>query len=100
MFAPSVSAEDLCITDEQISDSIKQYGDIEWRGLQNFLDFLEENWDSMEWKIIGFVTGKTLKKWDIVFKNNDNYLGGKPDERKQRFWVLTRGKEYWFVEKN
>ena len=96
MYAHSVRPEELCITNELISDSIKKNGDIEWRSEKEFLDFIFENRDLVDWRVIGYVTTKTLKKWGKEIKNNNTLNGREVDEK---FWVLARGNEYWFVDK-
>ena len=63
MYAFGVRPEELCITIELISDSIKKSGDIEWRSQKDFLNYIEENRKCMEWKVIGMVSTETLKKW-------------------------------------
>ena len=96
MYAFGLRPEELCITNELISDSIKKKGDIEWRNQKDFLDYIEEHRKIMEWRVIGRVSTETLKKWgkepeikDISTRN----------EEKEKNWVLCRGKEYWFVRK-
>ena len=96
MYADAVRPEELCITNELNSNSNKKNGDIEWRSEKDFLDYIEENRNIPEWRVIGWVSNKTLKKWrkdpeikDISIRN----------EEKEYCWVLCRGKEYWYVRK-
>ena len=63
MYASGLRPEDLCITNEQINDSIKKSKDIEWRSQKDFLNYIEENSKCMDWKVIGRVSIETLKKW-------------------------------------
>ena len=94
MFAYSVRPEELCITNELISNSIKKNGDIEWRSEKEFLKYIEKNSNNIDWGIIGWVSNKTLKKWGRNLEIKDISIR---NEEKENFWVLARGKEYWYV---
>ena len=96
MYAFGLRPEELCITNELISDSIKKSGDIEWRSQKDFLDYIAEHRKIMEWRVIGRVSTETLKKWGKEPEIKD--ISGR-NEEKEKFWVLCRGKEYWFVRK-
>ena len=94
MYAFGVRPEELCITNELITDSIKKSGDIEWKSQKDFLNYIDENRKCMEWKVIGMVSTETLKKWGKEHEIKDI---SQRNEKKEKFWVLCRGKEYWFV---
>ena len=94
MFATSVRPEDLCITNELISESIKENGDIEWRSQKEFLQYLEDGKDLIEWCVIGWISTKTLKKWGITPEIKSINIR---NEKEDDYWILSRGKEYWFV---
>ena len=96
MYAFGVRPEELCITNELISDSIKKNGDIEWRSQKDFLDYIDENRNLMDWRVIGKVSTETLKKWGKEPEIKDI---SRKYEEKEKFWVLCRGNEYWFVRK-
>ena len=96
MFAQSVRPEELCITNELISNSIKENGDIEWRSQKEFLKYLDDNRELMDWCVIGYVSTKTLKKWGMPSEIKSINIR---NEEEENFWVLARGKSYWFVGK-
>ena len=93
-YAECLRPEDLCITNEQINKSIRESKDIEWKSQKNFLDYIEKNSDCMDWKVIGIVSIETLKKWgkDPEIKDTLHRKYGI-----ETFWVLCRGREYWYV---
>ena len=94
MYAFGLRPEELCITNEQINNSIKNSKDIEWRSQKDFLNYIEENSKCMDWRVIGRVSIETLKKWgkDPEIKNTLRKKDGI-----ETFWVLCRGREYWYV---
>ena len=94
MFATSVRAEELCITNELISKSIEENCGVEWRSQKKFLDYLEERKDSIDWGVVGWISTKTLKKWNITPEIKSIDI---TNEEEDTYWILTRGKGYWFV---
>ena len=94
MYAESVRAEDLCITDEHINRCISGAEKVEWRSRKQFLDYIDENRNNMEWRIIGWVSYKTLDKWGKEPKIRSEYMKG---EEETNYWVLCRGIRYWYV---
>ena len=96
MFAQSVSPEELCITNELIIKSIEENCGKEWRSQQEFLDYLEERKNEIDWCVIGWITTKTMKKWNILLEIKINEMR---NEEIQKYWILTRGKGYWLVSK-
>ena len=87
--------EELCITNELISESMEKNCGKEWRSQREFLDYLEENKDDIEWKVIGNISTKTMEKWNILpnIKINEMRNVGV-----QHFWILVRGKSYYLVD--
>ena len=96
MFAQSVSPEELCITNEQISKSIEENCGKEWRNQQEFIDYLEERKNEIDWCVIGWITTKTMRKWNILPKIKINKIR---NEEEDTYWILTRGKSYYLVSK-
>ena len=84
MYSPYLRPEEICLTNEEIAKQIRLNGDKEWRSYQEFQKFLDRNVKSIDWKVIGWVSGKTTKKW----------FGWEKDED---LWVLVRGNSYWFI---
>ena len=87
MFLSCVRPEELCITNEEISKQIRNNGDKEWRSYSEFLSYLDSNYQSIDWKVIGWVSNKTTMKW---------FNWSKQDTR--TLWILVRGKQYWLVD--
>ena len=94
-YAECLTPEDLCITNDQINKSIQESKDIEWKSQKNFLDYIEKNSDCMDWKVIGIVSIETLKKWKTVSWKQELEFHKK--DGIETFWVLCRGREYWYV---
>ena len=86
MFLSCVRPEELCITNEEISKQIRNNGDKEWRSYHEFSSYLNSNYQSIDWKVIGWISSKTISKWFDCQKDNS------------KLWILVRGKNYWFVE--
>ena len=95
MYAFGLRPEEINITNELINNCINTcINTIEWKSRKNFLDYIDANKNSKEWKVIGKVALDTLNKWgkDPEIKNIS-----KKNEEKEKFWILCRGKEHWFV---
>ena len=88
MFLNCVCPDDLCITNEEISEQIRNNKNREWRSYKEFQEFLDGNVGDIEWKVIGWVSQKTLDKWfnNIEMRDID-----------QDLWILVRGNSYWLV---
>ena len=79
--------EDISITNEEIQKQIIEYGNREWRSYKEFKEYLDNNYTSNETKVIGWISWETRKKW---FNEEDKH--------KENLWILTKGKNYWFVK--
>ena len=96
MFVTSLSPEDLCITNEVITKGIRNNSNKEWKSQREFLEYMDRNYKSKEWKVIGYITSNTIKKWyNETIKNNTRI--NKTHDETESYWILIRGKEYWFV---
>ena len=96
MFAQSVRPEELCITNELISKSIEENCGKEWRSQKECLEYLEERKNEIDWCVIGWITTKTMKKWNILPKIKSSNIR---NEEIDTYWILSRGKSYWLVSK-
>ena len=98
MYANSVSSEDIGVTHDLIKDSIEKNRDIEWRSQKEFLEYLKTSGHE-DWRVIGYITSKTLKKWgmDPEIKNISSW--NKREEVIEMFWILIKGNEHWFIRR-
>ena len=66
---------------------------VEFRSEKKFLETISDNYLNRDWKIIGWVTNKTLKRWGVVLNNNP-FL---KEREEKKYWVLCKGNNYWYV---
>ena len=88
-----LKAEDLGITDRFIFSCIPREEKVEWRSRKNLLDYVWKN-ENKDWKIIGWVSYKTLNKWGIRTRTRAGYMYGVEEPN---YWVLCKGVKYWYV---
>ena len=74
--------EDIFITNKEIQKQILEYGNKEWRSRKDVLDFLQNN-RLQEWSIIGWVSRRTIKKWEDWDRND--------------MWLIAKGNEWKYV---
>ena len=65
---------------------------VEFRSQKKFLDTISDNYLNLEWRVVGWVSSKTLNKWGVVLNDNP-FL----KEREEEYWVLCKGNNYWYV---
>ena len=83
------------ITREELDKQIKENGEKEWRSYKEFREYLDGNYKINEFKIIGWVSPMTRKKW---FKDGIKEINRNGDNsNNEDLWLLTRGNNYWFV---
>ena len=83
------------ITREELDKQIKENGGKEWRSYKEFWEYLDRNYKDNKFKVIGWTSPKTRKKW---FKDGIRELPRKDDFiENENLWILTRGNNYWFV---
>ena len=75
------------ITVEELDKQIKRNGGKEWRSYKEFREYLDRNYKHNNFKIIGWVSPRTVQKWlKEIIRNED-------------LWILTKGNNYWFVSR-
>ena len=76
--------EDISITNKEIQKQIIEHGNREWRSRKDVhvLDFLQNN-RLQEWRIIGWVSRRTIKKWE--------------DWNRDDMWLIAKGNEWKYV---
>ena len=77
------------LTDEFITSLPKPQ--IEFRSQKKFLETISDNYLNREWKIIGWVSDKTLDKWGVVLRKGPYW------EDRGPYWILCKGNNYWYV---
>ena len=77
-----VLPEDISTTDKEICKQIADYGDIEWRSHSELKEYLLKN-NFQTWRVIGWVSAKTLRKWDDIDKGD--------------LWIIAKGLEWKYV---
>ena len=83
------------ITREELDKQIKENGVKEWRSYKEFREYLDRNYKVNDFKIIGWVSPETRKKW---FKDGLKEITRPGDFiNTEDLWILTRGNNYWFV---
>ena len=74
--------KDISTNNEEIQKQILEYGNKEWRSRKDVLDFLQNN-RLQEWRIIGWVSRRTIKKWE--------------DWDRDDMWLIAKGNEWKYV---
>ena len=87
-------AEDLGITNDFLYYCIANAEKVEWRSRKNFLEYVDKNSNDMKWKIVGWVSYKTVYKWGMGEGIKCGYMKG---EEEAKYWLLCRGNRYWYV---
>ena len=83
------------ITREELDKQIKENRGREWRSYREFTEYLDGNYQNLEFNIIGWVSPSTRKKW---FKDGIREIPVKNDILElENLWILTRGNKYWFI---
>ena len=83
------------ITRDEIDKLIERSDGKEWRSYREFRGYIDENYKNKEFKIIGWTSPETRRKW---FKDGIREIPVKNDILEtEDMWVLMRGNTYWFV---
>ena len=90
-----MEAKDLGLTNAFLYRCILDGGDKEWKSRKDFLDCVEENSKDMQWRIIGWVSYRTLWKWNMEEGVNRGWFRG--EEYQAKYYLLCKGNRYWFV---
>ena len=90
-----MQAEDLGLTNDFLYYCIVNAENVEWRSRKNFLECVEANSNNMKWRVVGWVSYKTVCKWGKMEGLKSGFVRGEEEEAK--YWLLCRGGRFWYV---
>ena len=82
MYQSYLLPRDISTTDEEIQKQIIAYGHREWKSRKELYTFLQNNY-LQEWRVIGFISNNTAKKWE-------NWDCGD-------LWLIAKGTEVKYI---
>ena len=90
-----MQAEDLGLTNDFLYYCIVNSEIVEWKSRKNFLDYVEEISTEKKWKVIGWVSYNTIRKWGRKEGLKSGFVRG--EEKEAKYWLLCKGGNYWYV---
>ena len=90
-----MQAEELGLTNDFLYYCIVNGENVEWKSRKNFLDCVEENSRDWKWRVVGWVSYKTVCKWGMEEGMDRGYF--RNEEAEAKYYLLCKGNRYWFV---